>query len=88
MTMRRLIPFAIIVLALFVSVAFTVRNATPPAMQPKVVVADSIIGSWVLNREKSDDPREAMEESQQQEGACQVSGSVRDLPDTCNLEPI
>ncbi len=49
MTMRRFIPFAIIVLALFVSVAFTVRNATTPAMQPKVVVADSIIGSWVLN---------------------------------------
>ena len=68
MTMRRLIPSAIVVLALFVSVAFTARNAITPDMQPKVVVADSIIGSWVLNGEKSDDPREAMEESQQQGG--------------------
>ena len=68
MTMRRLIPSAIVVLALFVSVAFTARNATTPDMQPKAVVADSIIGSWVLNGEKSDDPREAMEESQQQGG--------------------
>ncbi len=82
MIMRRFIPSAIVVLALLVSVAFTARNATTPDRQPKVVAADSIIGSWVLNREKSDAPREAMEESQQQEGACQVSGSVRDLPDT------
>ncbi len=49
MTMRRLIPSAIVVLALFVSVAFTARNATTSDRQPEVVVADSIIGSWVLN---------------------------------------
>ncbi len=68
MTMRRLIPSAIVVLALFVSVAFTAKNATTPDRQPKVEAADSIIGSRVLNRHKSDDPREAMEESQQQGG--------------------
>ena len=68
MTMRRLIPSAIVVLALFVSVAFTAKNATTQDLQPKVEAADSIVGSWVLNRQKSDDPREAMEESQQQGG--------------------
>ncbi len=74
MTMRRRTPFAIVVSALFVSVAFTARNATTPDMQPKVEVADSIIGSWVLNREKSDDPREVMQEGQQRDGGGRMRG--------------
>ncbi len=68
MAMKRLIPLGVVVLTLFVSVAFTAGNTITADMQPTVDVADGIIGSWVLNREKSDDPREVMQESQQ-EGA-------------------
>ncbi len=63
MVMKRLFPLGVVVLALVVSAGFTASNTTAPDMQPNVDVADSIIGSWVLNREKSDDPREALEES-------------------------
>ena len=67
MVMKRLIPLAVVVLALVVSVGFAAGNTATPDMQPKVDVADSIIGSWVLNLEKSDDPREEMQESQQRD---------------------
>lgn len=68
MAMKRLIPLGVVVSTLFASVAFTADNPITADMQPRVDVADGIIGSWVLNREKSDDPREVMQESQQ-EGA-------------------
>ena len=68
MAMKRLIPLGVVVLTLFASVAFTAGNTITSGMQPRVDVADGIIGSWVLNREKSDDPREVMQESQE-EGA-------------------
>ena len=68
MAMKRLIPLGVVVSTLFASVAFTADNPITSGMQPRVDVADGIIGSWVLNREKSDDPREVMQESQQ-EGA-------------------
>ncbi len=68
MAMKRLIPLGVVVSTLLASVAFTADNPITADMQPRVDVADGIIGSWVLNREKSDDPREVMQESQQ-EGA-------------------
>ncbi len=68
MVIKRLIPLAVVVLALVVSVGFAASNTITPDMPPKVDVADSIIGSWVLNPEKSDDPREEMRERQQRDG--------------------
>ncbi len=74
MVMKRLMPFAVVVLALVVSVGFAASNTVTPDMQSKVDVADSIIGSWVLNPEKSDDPREEMRESQQRDGGGAMRG--------------
>ena len=60
MTANRLPQLVCVVLAVFVFAGSSSGDAATPDAVAAVTEADSIMGSWVLNLEESDDPREAM----------------------------
>ncbi len=68
MTTKRLPQLVCLVLAVFVFGGSSSGDAATPDAVAAVAEADSIMGSWVLNREESDDPREAMQSDQEQGG--------------------
>ena len=75
MTANRLPQFVGVVLAVFVFAGSSSGDAATPDAVVAVTEADSILGSWVLNREESDDPREAMQNDQ--EGGGRAAGGGR-----------
>ncbi|GEM_PF-1774430 len=68
MTTNRLPQLFCVVLAVFVFAGSSSGDAATPDAVVAVTEADSILGSWVLSREESDDPREAMQNDQEQGG--------------------
>ncbi len=68
MTTKRLPQLVCLVLAVFVFAGSSSGGAATPDAVAAVTEADSIMGSRVLNREASDDPREAMQNDQGQGG--------------------
>ena len=60
MTTKRLPQLVCLVFVVFVFVGSSSGDATIPDAVAAVEEADSIMGSWVLNTEESDDPREAI----------------------------
>ncbi|MCH8936184.1 MAG: hypothetical protein IIB90_10700 [Gemmatimonadetes bacterium] len=68
MTTKRLPQLVCLVLAVLVVAGSSSGDAATPDAVAAVEEADSIMGGWVLNREESDDPREAMQGDQEQGG--------------------
>ncbi len=68
MTTKRLPRIVCLVLAVLVFVGSSSGDAATSDAVAAVEGADSIMGSWVLNLEASDDPREAMRNEQEQGG--------------------
>ena len=68
MTTKRLPQLVCLVFVAFVFAGSSAGDATIPDAVAAVEEADSIMGGWVLNREESDDPREAMQGDQEQGG--------------------
>lgn len=68
MITKRLPQLVCLVLAVFVFGGSSSGDAATPDAVAVVAEADSIMGGWVLNREESDDPREAMQNDQEQGG--------------------
>ena len=66
MTTKRLPQLVCLVFVVFVFVGSSSGDATIPDAVAAVEEADSIMGSWVLNTEESDDPREAMQNAREQ----------------------
>ncbi len=66
MTNKRLPQLVCLVFVVFVFVGSSSGDATIPDAVAAVQEADSIMGSWVLNTEESDDPREVMQNLQDQ----------------------
>ena len=66
MTTKRLPQLVCLVFVVFVFVGSSSGDATIPDAVAAVHEADSIMGSWVLNTEESDDPREVMQNLQDQ----------------------
>lgn len=69
MITKRLPQLVCLVLAVFVFGGSSSGDAATPDAVAVVAEADSIMGGWVLNREESDDPREAMQNDQEQGGS-------------------
>ena len=68
MITKRLPQLVCLVSAVFVLGGSSSGDAATPDAVAAVEEADSIMGGWVLNREESDDPREAMQGDQEQGG--------------------
>ena len=68
MITKRLPQLVCLVSAVFVLGGSSSGDAATPDAVAAVEEADSIMGSWVLNLEESDDPREAMRSDQEQGG--------------------
>ena len=68
MTTKRLPQLVGLALAVLVFAGSSSGDAATPDAVAAVEVADSIMGGWVLNLEESDDPREAMQNDQEQGG--------------------
>ena len=68
MTTKRLPQLVCLALAVLVFGGSSSGDAATPGAVAAVEGADSIMGSWVLNLEESDDPREAMQNDQEQGG--------------------
>lgn len=68
MTTKRLPQLVGLVLAVLVLAGSSSGDAATPGAVAAVEGADSIMGSWVLNLEESDDPREVMQNAQEQGG--------------------
>ncbi len=68
MITKRLPQLVCLVSAVFVLGGSSPGDAATPDAVAAVEEADSIMGDWVLNREESDDPREAMQGDQEQGG--------------------
>lgn len=66
MTTKRLPQLVCLVFVVFVFVGSSSGDATIPDAVAAVQEADSIMGGWVLNTEESDDPREVMQNLQDQ----------------------
>jgi len=65
---KRLPQLVCLALAVLVFGGSSSGDAATPGAVATVEGADSIMGSWVLNLEESDDPREAMQNDQEQGG--------------------
>ena len=65
MTTKRLPQLVCLVFVVFVFAGSSSGDAATPDAVAAVEEADSIMGSWVLNMEESDDPREAMQNDQE-----------------------
>ena len=68
MTTKRLPQLVCLVFVAFVFAGSSAGDATIPDAVAAVEEADSIMGSWVINLEESDDPREVMQNLQEQGG--------------------
>ena len=68
MIIKRLPQLVCLVFVVFVFVGSSSGDAATPDALAAVAGADSIMGSWVLNTEESDDPREVMQNLQEQGG--------------------
>ncbi len=68
MTTKRLAQLVCLVLTVLVFAGSSSGDAATPDAVAAVEGANSIMGSWVLNLEESDDPREAMRNDQEQGG--------------------
>lgn len=68
MTTKRLPQLVGLVLAVLVLAGSSSGDAATPGAVAAVEGADSIMGSWVLNLEESDNPREVMQNAQEQGG--------------------
>ena len=68
MTTKRLPQLVCLALATLVFAGSSSGDAATPDAVAAVTEADSIMDSWVLNLEESDDPREAMQNDQEQGG--------------------
>ncbi len=65
MPTRRLPQLVCLVLAILVVAGSSSGDAATPGAVAAVEEADSIMGSWMLNLEESDDPRKAMQREQE-----------------------
>ncbi len=77
MTTNRLPQLICLALAVLVFAGSSSGDATTPDAVAAVDEADSIMGRWVLNREESDDPREAMQNDREQGGRSGGSSTGR-----------
>ena len=76
MTTKRLPQLVCLVLAVLVVAGSSSGDAATPGAVAAVEEADSIMGSWVLNLEESDDPAEAMQREQERAVERKIIGVV------------
>ncbi len=82
MTTRRLPQLVCLVLAVLVVAGSSSGDAATPGAVAAIKEADSIMGSWVLNLEESDDPAEAMQNAQERGERLTIGTSVGGLAPT------
>ncbi len=87
MTTRRLPQLVCLVLAVLVFVGSSSGDAATPGAVAAVEEADSIMGSWVLNLEESDDPPEQNDQERGEERKTIGPGPGRPAHRQVNLSP-
>ncbi len=86
MTTRRLPQLVCLVLAILVVAGSSSGDAATPGAVAAIKEADSIMGSWVLNLEESDDPPEQNDQERGEERLT-IGTAVRVAPPTAGRQP-